>query len=107
LLVHLLYNLKIKDMKKITIVLAALLITGVAIAEKNCKKNGAGKACCKKEAKATCGASATAATTAAAIANAPKACCKKGTAGACKKDEAKAQATAPAPAVKPTEAASN
>jgi hypothetical protein len=90
-------------MKKLTFVLAALLVTGVAFAEKNCKKKAGGKACCKKEAGKGCSKEAGAtetrmeATTEGgghsvsynSAAAAPKACCKKGTnASACQKKEA-------------------
>jgi hypothetical protein len=98
-----------KTMKKLTFVLAALLVTGVAFAEKKCSKKD-GKSCCKSKAStSTCGASSTAAATtaaystaAAAPAAAGKACCKKdgATAGkaCCKKDAAATTAAAPAAA---------
>jgi hypothetical protein len=88
-------------MKKLSIVLAALLITGVAFGEKKCSKKGAaGKACCKKEAKAEANAQTPANTvTLNSAAPAPmaagKACCKKTTAAkACCKKDAKVEAVA-------------
>lgn len=99
-------------MKKLSFVLAALLVTGVAFADKNCKKGAAGKACCKKEAssggKACCkkdGATASTSDakpvavvnggTPAPAAASAKACCKKS--ASCSKDAAaKAHADAPA-----------
>jgi hypothetical protein len=103
-------------MKKLSFLLVALLVTGVAFAEKNCKKKAGGKACCKKEAgaKACCkkGGEATEAhneaTTEGAshsitynsAAAAPKACCKKGGEGkACNKKVAAAESAVRATAV--------
>jgi hypothetical protein len=87
---------KFKKMKKLSFVLAALLITGIAFADKKCcKKSAAGKACCKKEAAAT----ATAAVDAApgvitpVAATATKSCCKKAGASCAKKETATAAAT--------------
>ncbi|MCX8471323.1 MAG: hypothetical protein ORN55_06040 [Chitinophagaceae bacterium] len=83
-----------KNMKKLSFVLAALLITGVAFGEKKCCKKGkAGKACCKKEASANVdgGNAANTVTLSSAAPAAPKACCKKGgeaTKACCKKGEA-------------------
>lgn len=82
-----------KNMKKLSFVLAALLITGVAFGEKKCCKKGkAGKACCKKEASANVdGGNAANTVTLSSAASAPKACCKKGgeaTKACCKKGEA-------------------
>jgi hypothetical protein len=85
-------------MKKLSFVLAALLITGVAFGEKKCAKKG--KACCKKEATAEASAATPANTvTLNSAAPAPmaagKACCKKSaSAKACCKKEAKAEAVA-------------
>ncbi len=96
-------------MKKITILVAALLIGGVAIAEKKCCKKGAeakGKACCKKEAKAVAVADASVDGPAITVTNAnggvsaasaapAKACCKKGTASkGCGKKEGAVEAAA-------------
>ena len=84
-----------KNMKKLSFVLAALLITGVAFGEKKCCKKGkAGKACCKKEASADAnvgGGNAANTVTLSDVASAPKACCKKGgeaPKACCKKGEA-------------------
>ena len=82
-----------KNMKKLSFVLEALLITGVAFGEKKCCKKGkAGKACCKKEASANVdGGNAANTVTLSSAAPAPKACCKKGgeaTKACCKKGEA-------------------
>lgn len=82
-------------MKRLSFVLAALLITGVAFADKKCCKKGTeGKACCKKEASASTSAAGATVVTTVASPNAPaKACCKKSTAGkaCCKKEGASAQ----------------
>jgi hypothetical protein len=85
-------------MKKLSFVLAALLITGVAFGEKKCSKKG--KACCKKEVKGEASSETLANTvTLNSAAPAPmaagKACCKKSTsAKACCKKEAKVEAVA-------------
>jgi hypothetical protein len=102
-------NKNLNNMKKLSFVLAALLITGVAFGEKKCSKKGtAGKACCKKEAKAEASAETPATTVtlnsaAAAPVAAGKGCCKKSTATkACCKKEAKVEAAAPAQAAPAT-----
>jgi hypothetical protein len=89
-------KLKKSKMKKLVIVMAAVLISGAAFAEKKCCKKGAGaKACCKKEASAS--ASATPATT--ATAGAPAKSCGAAKA-CCKKDHAASAAATPVPSKK-------
>ncbi len=88
---------KIKNMKKVSVLIAVLFLSGAVFAGKKSSKKGEAKACCKTEAGAT-GCKKDAAATggcakAGATAAAGKACCKK-EAGAtsCKKEGAAAAA---------------